>query len=163
MFWVSWNYRWPDEILADIIWDKKEQMRHPIGPSNKLILLDSSRESPCSSLSYPFHQPNSHSETNSSINSLEYFKIIYHTKHRALVYYTWPRQLIDQSISLNILKYVLANYFFNKLSEILLNVLAHCWPLTWPCQIWVSSNNQIIKYVMTNYCFYIINKHRPTS
>ena len=29
MFWVSWNYRWPNETLAELIWDKNGGMTHP--------------------------------------------------------------------------------------------------------------------------------------
>ena len=29
MFWVSWNHRWPNETLAELIWDKKRGMTHP--------------------------------------------------------------------------------------------------------------------------------------
>ena len=29
MFWISWNYRWPNETLAELIWDKKLGMTQP--------------------------------------------------------------------------------------------------------------------------------------
>ena len=31
MFWVSRNYRWPNEILAELIWNKKGGMTHERG------------------------------------------------------------------------------------------------------------------------------------